>query len=625
LAAARFLLIPLAGLAGFAQAIGLGEISQQSAFGTSLRVVVPVLAGTVEELAGECVKLVSAQQSRDGIPEVLNARIALERTPTGARIVVMSPRAVTDPVLKLTLQAGCDSVVRREYVLLMDPLPIDVPVAQEDGGQRAATAAPVAEPARTSASDGPAAGAARAIAAVPARRAPPRRRATAMAVAPAAGATGGAAGAPKSGAATAKAAPKAATTQAARPKLTVSTAVPVVEAEVPGRSPGPATTAGAAVAGARAASPQANSSAALDAEAAALQQRVAELTGMVDRMQQEMRATEARQAAQGNRIAAEKAARTSPQAIIGRWWNENWPLLVGVVGLAALIAAVLSYRRRRATVASGQWRLETTSQGRAESRQPAPRPMPVAATAPPESVEESSPGPQGTAAPATATTVDVSELSHVTEEAGVYLAFNRPERAIEVLREHIRADPRSLPAAWLMLLDLYHAQGNESEFRALAEKFHARFNAQTPTWDAYRPLAQSDPGLEAFPHLIRQLVPVWSKPECREFLDRLLHENRDGRRTGFSLTAYEDIIFLRQLADTVSGDGTAGRPVQLPPVIAPAPRTPTPSAAALVATARRPPTLDLELSLDEDMLEAGKSASVGTSAPRPAKDTPKQH
>jgi Tfp pilus assembly protein FimV len=100
------------------------------------------------------------------------------------------------------------------------------------------------------------------------------------------------------------------------------------------------------VAGASAASAQANSSAALDAEAAALQQRVAELTGMVDRMQQEMRATEALQAAQGARIAAEKAARTSPQAIIGRWWNENWPLLVGVVGLAALIAAVLPNPRQ---------------------------------------------------------------------------------------------------------------------------------------------------------------------------------------------------------------------------------------------------------------------------------------
>ncbi len=422
----------------------------------------------------------------------------------------------------------------------------------------------------------------------------------------------------------AKAAPKAATVAAARPRLTVSTAVPVVEADVANRGPGGIAPIGRApAAGARAASPQGKSSAALDAEAAALQQRVVELTGMVDRMQQEMRATEALQAAQSARIAAENAAKASPQATVGRWWNESWPLLFGIVGLALLIAAVLSYRRRRAA-ASGQWWLEPPAQGGAESPQRAPRPAPVAAAAPLKSVEASSPKPQVTAAPATATAVDVSELSPATEEAGVYLAFNRPDRAIEVLREHIRAAPRSAPAAWLMLLDLYHAQGNEPEFRELAQEFHAQFNAQAPAWDAYRPLAESDRGLEAFPHIIRQLVLIWSKPECREFLDHLLRENRDGRRTGFSLTAYEDIIFLRQLADTVSGDAGAPRPVRLPPAVAPAPRAAAPSAAALVATARRPPTLDLELALDEELLEAGKAPSATTSAPRPAKQPPKQ-
>jgi pilus assembly protein FimV len=619
-AAAWLFIIPLACLAGWVHGIGLGEVSEQSAFGTSLRVVVPVLAGAGEELAGECVKLMSARQGDDGIPEVRNARTALERTASGARIVVMSPRPVTDPVLRLTLQVGCDSAVRREYLLLLDPLPIDVPVvAQDSSAQRAAAATLVAETTRTTAGDGAAAGAAGATAAVPAPRAAARRRATTTAGAPGAGAPARGKTAPKSRTATVKAAPKAATAPAARPRLTVSTEIPVVEAAAPGKgATGTAPAGTTAAAASRVASPQESSSAALDAEAAALQQRVAELTGMVDRMQREMRATEALQAAQNARIAAENAAKATPAATVGRWWDDNWPLLLGVVVLAALIAAVLSYRRRRTTAASGQWRLETTSQGRAPLRRRMAPPAPTGADALSKSVAASSPGPQVTTLPSTSTTVHVSELSHVTEEAGVYLAFNRPDRAIEVLREHIRATPQSLPAAWLMLLDLYHAQGNESEFGALAEKFHAQFNAQTPTWDAYRPLAQSDRGLEAFPHLVRQLGAVWGKPACRGILDDLLHENRDGRRTGFSITACEDIIFLRQLADTLSGDSRAVRPVPLPP----AARTPAPSAAALAGVARRPPTLDLELALDEDMLDAGKSSSTVASTAQSAKEPP---
>ena len=58
---------------------------------------------------------------------------------------------------------------------------------------------------------------------------------------------------------------------------------------------------------------------------------------------------------------------------------------------------------------------------------------------------------------APASTVAVSELSHVTEEAGVYLAFNRVDRAIEVLEQHIKTSPGTLPAAWMMLLCPAHS------------------------------------------------------------------------------------------------------------------------------------------------------------------------
>ena len=79
----------------------------------------------------------------------------------------------------------------------------------------------------------------------------------------------------------------------------------------------------------------------------------------------------------------------------------------------------------------------------------------------------------------------VSELSHVTEEARVFVALGHPDRAIEVLQEHIRRLPRSMPAAWLMLLGLHHARGNRPEFRRLAEDFHVHFNVQTPLWEGF--------------------------------------------------------------------------------------------------------------------------------------------
>jgi hypothetical protein len=143
----------------------------------------------------------------------------------------------------------------------------------------------------------------------------------------------------------------------------------------------------------------------------------------------------------------------------------------------------------------------------------------------------------------------VSELSHVTEEARVYVALGHPDRAIDVLNEHIRRVPRSMPAAWLMLFDLYHANDRRQEFRRLAEEFHLHFNVQTPLWDGFSGTELGDGGLETFPHILMQIVSRWRQPTCHAYLERLLYDNREGRRTGFPLAAYSDILLLLLISD----------------------------------------------------------------------------
>jgi hypothetical protein len=69
----------------------------------------------------------------DGIPELQTGRVALERIGSRAQIVLSTPRAVNDPLLRLTLQAGCDNPVRREYVLMLDPAAIEAPIIAERG------------------------------------------------------------------------------------------------------------------------------------------------------------------------------------------------------------------------------------------------------------------------------------------------------------------------------------------------------------------------------------------------------------------------------------------------------------------------------------------------------------
>jgi hypothetical protein len=148
----------------------------------------------------------------------------------------------------------------------------------------------------------------------------------------------------------------------------------------------------------------------------------------------------------------------------------------------------------------------------------------------------------------------VSELSQITEEARVYIALGHPDRAMNVLREHIRQVPQTIPAAWLMLLDLYHAHGRRQEFRQLAQEFHQRCNVETPAWETYAARDQDPAGLHRYAHVTKRIVGLWRLPECRDYLERLLLDNRDGQRGGFSLAAYADILLLLQILDAPAVD-----------------------------------------------------------------------
>jgi hypothetical protein len=55
-------------------------------------------------------------------------------------------------------------------------------------------------------------------------------------------------------------------------------------------------------------------------------------------------------------------------------------------------------------------------------------------------------------------------------------------------------------------------------------------------------------GLEAYPHLIEQLVTVWNSPETDTFFKELIYDHRGGTRIGFEPGAYRDILLLRAIA-----------------------------------------------------------------------------
>jgi len=138
-------------------------------------------------------------------------------------------------------------------------------------------------------------------------------------------------------------------------------------------------------------------------------------------------------------------------------------------------------------------------------------------------------------------TVDPVVLAETLTEMGAY------EPAIVLLTRHIRETERPAPPAWLVLFDLYARTQRFRQYTALAEGFHALFNAAAPSWDALH--TEQHKQLEDYPELIGKVQRLWGLPTCRAFLESLLYDDRGGVRQGFMINAYRDILLLIEVID----------------------------------------------------------------------------
>ena len=133
-----------------AHGLALGDAIAQSALGSPLRVVIPIAAAPGVSLQPGCFRFVPA--AGDASAAMVTARVSLERAASAPRLLVTTQNSVNEPAIRFSIQAGCDGVTQRDYVLLLDPPVLAAstaaaatPAAARESGQerpvvRAATA-----------------------------------------------------------------------------------------------------------------------------------------------------------------------------------------------------------------------------------------------------------------------------------------------------------------------------------------------------------------------------------------------------------------------------------------------------------------------------------------------------
>lgn len=473
--------------ASVSAAIGLGDINVRSYLGQPFHATVTILGATPDTTA-DCFSLVAGAGSLAPLP---HAQLSVQRSDGNTLLNIRTAQAIREPIAQFVIATDCDTRLQREYVVLIDP---PTP-AQAAAAPSIADTTPASSPA---------------VAPSPVAKSRPRAKHTAVSDARPSAASSRPSKLPRAQPAPTEDTPRLVLSgkSGSRPdgatlSLRYDTNLPDLTRPRPeGLTPTELSDENTALT---------RKLVYLEAQLAALQKRNAELDT--------------------------KRATSTTAAPVPSDQPIRWPLYLLLIGLLAGGGTLAVWLRRRSTATQNgaPWMDPDTLPALAENKR-----KPESPTLPPAQHMPETPMPSHNEGSGTEVKEDI------LDQAEVFMAFGHGDLAIHLLQEHLREAPSESPVPWLLLLDLLHREGDTAGYTAASTECRRYFNVNLSNYQG--PDSEAGQGLEAYTHVLEQLVKVWNTPDINAFFDDLIFDHRGGTRIGFEPDAYRDILLLRTIA-----------------------------------------------------------------------------
>jgi pilus assembly protein FimV len=207
----------------------------------------------------------------------------------------------------------------------------------------------------------------------------------------------------------------------------------------------------------------------------------------------------------------------------------------------------------------------------------APAPLkagePPAATGPAQAVA-SPPSPPAPVAGAVSASgmhiVSPEELFDIQQQAEFFISVGEHQQAIEVLRKHIAERGDTSPLAYLELLRLYHSLSRADEFAQLRTQFMQSFNAQVPEFAGFHRTGRM---LYHYTEALAAIEAEWSSPSVLLLLEKMMFKQGGiSVVEPFDLAAYDDLLLLLAIAQTTPASARGAPPPRERTTPAAAPR-----------------------------------------------------
>lgn len=148
--------------------------------------------------------------------------------------------------------------------------------------------------------------------------------------------------------------------------------------------------------------------------------------------------------------------------------------------------------------------------------------------------------------------VNTEELFDVQQQAEFFLSLGQHEQAIEALSEYVAAHPDTSALAYLELLRIFHSLGRTLDYERVRRQCQQALNVRVPAFDEFR--EQGRP-LDHYDEVLRRIEEHWPGPESLPVIEELLFR-RPGEEGSmpFDLAAYRELLMLYAMAQEAPAD-----------------------------------------------------------------------
>lgn len=145
--------------------------------------------------------------------------------------------------------------------------------------------------------------------------------------------------------------------------------------------------------------------------------------------------------------------------------------------------------------------------------------------------------------------ISAQDILNVQEQAEFYASIGEYDEAIGLLQAQIDGAPQASPLPYLKLLEFFYQLSRTEAFEQTRQHLEAVFNVHVPQPEQY--LHQGQNLEQAYTQALGSIEAQWPTEQVHTLLRNLLHYPSQAQAERFSLTAFNDLVVLYQVAQDV--------------------------------------------------------------------------